>query len=137
MMYPLIVSDSVPLNSVPINPPVSLTSSQSTCSKPAQKYVPFQRGIASWYGSENKTSSTGKRLRHDVPEIAHKTLPIGTRVRVTSLKTKRTVLAVVVDRGPYVGGRIADLNYSAAKQLGLIKTGIDRVRLDVLDRSKI
>lgn len=104
-----------------------LTHKPSKSSRPV-----FQKGIASWYGNENRTGPTGKALRRGSPALAHKTLPIGTWVKVTSLKTNRTVIAIVEDRGPYVKGRIADLNYPAAKQLGIINHGIDRVRLEIV-----
>jgi len=91
-----------------------------------------QRGIASWYGKENYKSSTGKRLHHVKPALAHKTLPIGTFVKITNIKTNKTVVAVVEDRGPYVAGRIADLNIPAAKELGILKCGIANVKLEKL-----
>lgn len=92
----------------------------------------YQKGMASWYGSENKRSSVGKVLKHKTPGLAHKTLPIGTMVKITSLRTNRSVKAIVEDRGPYTKNRIADLNYPAAKQLGIIKDGITKVKLEVL-----
>ncbi len=92
-----------------------------------------QKGVASWYGTENKVSSTGKRLNHNVPALAHRTLPIGTWVKITDTKTNKTVIAVVEDRGPYVSGRIADLNKPAAKRLGIIKTGLTKVALQKLN----
>ncbi len=92
----------------------------------------YQKGMCSWYGKENKRSCVGKVLKHKAPALAHKTLPIGTVVRVTSLRTNRTVRAVVEDRGPYTKGRIADLNYPAAKELGILKDGITKVRLEIV-----
>lgn len=91
-----------------------------------------QRGVASWYGTENKISSTGKILKHNAPALAHKTLPIGTWVKITDTTTKKTVIAVVEDRGPYVNGRIVDLNKAAAKQLGILKCGITKVSVEKL-----
>lgn len=91
-----------------------------------------QKGMASWYGRENSISSTGKRLKHKTPGLAHKTLPIGTMVKVTSLRTNRTVTAIVEDRGPYKKNRIVDLNYPAAKQLGIVKDGVTKVKVEVV-----
>lgn len=91
------------------------------------KRTNIQKGMASWYGKENSVSSTGKKLKHKTPALAHKTLPIGTVVKVTSIRTNRTVKAVVEDRGPYKKGRIVDLNYPAAKELGILKDGITKV----------
>ena len=92
----------------------------------------YQKGMASWYGKENRKSSTGKILKHKTPALAHKTLPIGTYVKITSLRTNRTVMAVVEDRGPYKKNRIVDLNYPAAKQLGILKDGITNVQVEII-----
>jgi rare lipoprotein A len=91
-----------------------------------------QKGIASWYGKENKKSSTGKALHAKIPAVAHKHLPIGTKVKIVAVKTKKEVIAVVEDRGPYVKGRIVDLNYIAAKQLGILESGLAMVTLEKL-----
>lgn len=96
------------------------------------KGIVYQKGMASWYGRENKKSSTGKRLTHKTPALAHKTLPLGTVVKVTSVRTNRTVKAVVEDRGPYTKNRIVDLNYPAAKELGIIKDGITKVKVEIV-----
>lgn len=89
-----------------------------------------QTGMASWYDKENRISSTGKVLRHNSPALAHRTLPIGTWVKVTDTKTRKSVVAVVADRGPYIHGRIVDLNKPAAKKLGIIKTGVAKVSVE-------
>ena len=89
-----------------------------------------ENGVASWYGAENRVSATGKRLNHKVPALAHKTLPLGTMVKITNTKTKASVIAVVEDRGPYKKGRIADLNLPAAKKLGMVKSGLAKVTVE-------
>ena len=66
----------------------------------------FQQGTASWYGRENHISSTGKKINHNKPAVAHKTLPIGSKIKITSLKTKKSVIATVEDRGPFKRNRI-------------------------------
>ena len=86
-------------------------------------------GYASWYGLENKVSSTGKTIQHNTPAIAHKTLPIGTLVKITHLRTQKTINAVVEDRGPYKKHRIVDLNIAAAKKLGIVNEGIALVAI--------
>jgi len=91
-----------------------------------------ETGMASWYGSENTRSSTGKKLTNTTPAAAHRTLPIGTKVKVTSLKTKKSVIVLIEDRGPYTKKRIVDLNKIAAKQLGIIKQGITRVVIEIV-----
>ena len=86
-----------------------------------------QKGIASWYGTENRVSSTGKRIQHHKPALAHRTLPIGTMVKITNIRTNKSVIATVEDRGPYVYSRIVDVNKAAAKKLDMINSGTDRV----------
>lgn len=86
-----------------------------------------EKGVASWYGKENKISCTGKPLTNKVPALAHRKLPIGSKVRVIDIKTNKAIIAVVEDRGPYIKGRVVDLNYKAAKQLGIIERGIAMV----------
>jgi rare lipoprotein A len=90
----------------------------------------YQKGIASWYGTENRISATGKRIQHHKPALAHRTLPIGTMVKITNTKTHKSVIAVVEDRGPYVYSRIVDVNKAAAKKLGMINSGTAKVILE-------
>lgn len=89
-----------------------------------------EKGMASWYGPENSKSATGKPLHHKIPAAAHKTLPIGSMVKITSVKTKKSVIVVIEDRGPYVRGRVVDVNRAAAKKLGIIKDGITKVTVE-------
>jgi rare lipoprotein A len=92
-----------------------------------------ETGYASWYGSENKVSSKGKPIQHySYPALAHKTLPIGTKVLIVNQKNNRSVVAVVEDRGPYTKGRIADLNYIAAKNIGMLSDGVVKIKLERL-----
>ncbi|CCE02971.1 putative RlpA family protein (fragment) [Bradyrhizobium sp. STM 3809] len=63
---------------------------------------------------------------------AHRTLPFGTRLRVTRLDTGRSVLVRINDRGPYVDGRVVDLSYAAASLLDMVESGLADVRLDVV-----
>ena len=87
-------------------------------------------GVASWYGRENRISSTGKPLNPKLFAAAHRYLPIGSKVKVTSIRTKKSVVVTIEDRGPYAKSRIIDLNFLAAKQLGIIKCGITKVKLE-------
>jgi rare lipoprotein A len=65
---------------------------------------------------------------------AHRTLPMGTRVRVTNLRNGRTVIVRINDRGPYSRKRIIDLSYAAAKEIGMIEAGIVPCRVEVVGR---
>ena len=91
-------------------------------------------GMASWYGARHHGRSTASGQPFDMHQLsaAHRTLPLGTRVRVTNLENRRSVVVRVTDRGPFVPGRIVDLSYAAAKALDLVEQGIARVRLEVL-----
>lgn len=64
---------------------------------------------------------------------AHRTLPFGTKVRVTNLDNNRSVVVTINDRGPFVKNRIIDLSYGAARKLGFVKQGLARVRIQLLD----
>lgn len=91
-----------------------------------------QTGMASWYGKENKVTCTGKPTCKHIPAAAHKHLPIGSYVKITSLKTNKAVVAIVEDRGPYTRNRIIDLNIIAARQIGIQKRGVSLVKIEAL-----
>jgi rare lipoprotein A len=94
-----------------------------------------QTGKASFYADkfEGSPTASGEKYRHSKLTAAHKTLPFGTRVRVTNLSNNQTVDVVINDRGPYVDGRVIDLSKSAAEKLGFINQGLTDVKIDVLD----
>ena len=89
------------------------------------------RGIASFYTEDQQTASGEKFDTHDLT-AAHRTLPFGTRLRVTNVATGRSVTVRVNDRGPYIPGRVVDVSGSAANELGIVESGIAKVKLDVL-----
>jgi rare lipoprotein A len=90
------------------------------------------RGYASWYGESQMTAS-GERFDKHAMTAAHRTLPLGTRVRVTNTHNGRSVIVRINDRGPYGGhGRIIDLSEAAARVLDMIEAGVVPVELEVL-----
>ncbi len=95
-------------------------------------------GQASWYGKDFHNKETASGLDYDMHTFtaAHRTLPIGTIVKVTDQKRGKSVMVCVTDRGPYVRGRIIDLSYAAAKKLDLEKRGVCRVNLEVISDEK-
>jgi len=98
----------------------------------AETGMDVQEGEASYYADAlhgNKTAS-GVPYDKDAMTAAHRTLPFGTKVKVTYLKTGKSVEVVVNDRGPHVKGRIIDLSRAAARVLGLIEDGHGEVRLE-------
>ena len=99
---------------------------------PARK---FQVGRASWYGrlfQHKKTASGEPYDMHDFT-AAHRTLPLGSWVKVTNLKNDKSVMVRINDRGPVIKTRILDLSYGAAMILGMDGDGIAKVRLDLIE----
>jgi rare lipoprotein A len=88
-------------------------------------------GIASFYSEGTRTAS-GEKFNPQELTAAHPTLPFGTKLRVTNTHTGRSVTVRVNDRGPYVPGRVVDVSYSAAQELGMVGRGIAPVKLDVV-----
>jgi rare lipoprotein A len=97
-----------------------------------------ERGRISMYGHQfsGRTTASGERFDPAALTMAHRTLPFGTRVRVTNLENQRSVEVVVNDRGPFVSGRIADLSEAAARRLGMISDGVVEALLDVLQPAR-
>ena len=93
-----------------------------------------QRGRISMYGNEfaGRKTASGEPFDPAALTMAHRTLPFGTRVRVTNLENQRSVEVVVNDRGPFVAGRIADLSEAAARRIGMIADGVVEALLDIL-----
>jgi rare lipoprotein A len=94
-----------------------------------------ETGIASWYGPgfHGKPTASGETYDQNDLTAAHRTLPLGTRVRVTNLANDRRVTVRINDRGPFVGDRIIDLSRAAARELDMIGPGTARVRVEVLE----
>ncbi|MFO1110617.1 MAG: septal ring lytic transglycosylase RlpA family protein [Bradyrhizobium sp.] len=95
------------------------------------KFEGKSQGIASFYSEGGKTAS-GEKFDPNELTAAHPTLPFGTRLRVTNTHTGRSVTVRVNDRGPYVPGRVVDLSYSAAQEIGMVGRGVAPVKLDVV-----
>jgi rare lipoprotein A len=88
-------------------------------------------GLASFYVEGTRTAN-GERFDPHELTAAHRTLPFGTRLRVTSIATGRSVTVRVNDRGPFVPGRVLDVSYSAADRLGIVDRGVAKVKIDVI-----
>jgi rare lipoprotein A len=91
-------------------------------------------GLASWYGGFHHGLPTASGETFDMMQLtaAHRTLPLGTRLRVTNLENGRIVRVRVNDRGPYVDRRILDLSHGAAQALHMVERGVVPVRLEVI-----
>jgi rare lipoprotein A len=91
-------------------------------------------GEASYYAREahGKATASGEKFNMNAYTAAHKTLPFGTKVRVTNLTNNKSVVVRINDRGPFVAGRIIDLSYAAAKNIKMLDAGITDVELVVV-----
>ena len=116
-------------NAIPVAVKVQIAKTKSTKAEPK----PFQVGSASWYGKQfhGRTTASGEDFDMFEFTAAHRTLPLGTFVKVTNLKNGKWIVVRVNDRGPYVGNRIMDLSYSAARMLNF-RDGVERVRIDLI-----
>ncbi len=94
-----------------------------------------ETGLASWYGRESHGRKTTSGAMFDMfgMTAAHRTLPLGTRVRVTNLDTYQSVVVTVNDRGPFVKTRVIELSYGAAKELGFVEQGTATVKIESLE----
>jgi rare lipoprotein A len=119
----------------PLPAPVNVTPA-----KPARKVAvgPSVRitfnGMASWYGPgfHGNRTANGERYNQNAMTAAHRSLPFGTRVRVTNLRNGRSVIVRINDRGPFIRGRIIDLSVAAAKQINMFSSGVAPISLEVL-----
>lgn len=132
---------------VSVPPPPSLPESAPSTSTGTEANIPAPRpprpepqpvfeqtGLASWYGPpyHNRRASDGEIYNMNALTAAHRTLPLGSIVRVTNVKTDHSVVVRITDRGPFITGRIIDLSLAAAKAVDVWRPGIAMVRLEVL-----
>src|SRR4030065_920631 len=98
-----------------------------------------ERGIASWYGEDfhGRPTSSGEIYNMYDLTAAHKLMPLGTVAKITNLENDRSVVVKINDRGPFVEGRIIDLSYSAAREIGMAEKGLSRVEIKVLKWGEI
>jgi rare lipoprotein A len=101
------------------------------------KVTATHHGKASWYEIKcngGTQTASGIPLKNHAMTAAHKTLPMGTKVRVTNTHNGKSVILKITDRGPYIKGRIIDVTKGAAKKLGFINTGVVRCKVEVLEK---
>lgn len=94
----------------------------------------IKSGLASWYGKvwQGHTTASGRPFDMNELTAAHRTLPFGTKVKVTDLRNKRSVIVTITDRGPVPEDRVIDLSLGAAKQLRMVGKGVTPVRLELM-----
>jgi rare lipoprotein A len=117
--------EAVAAKKKPVPPASSKPAAETTDAKDASY------GLASYYWQGTKTAS-GEKFNTRELTAAHRTLPFGTRVRVTDLATGRAVTVRINDRGPFVAGRIVDVSQAAAESLGMVDRGVAKIKLDVV-----
>lgn len=117
----------------PARPPAGLSSATGASAKPQIRQNPL-KGIASWYGQvrNGHWTASGERFDMFAMTAAHNTLPFGTLVRVVDTRTGKSVDVRINDRGVLPTDRVIDLSYEAARYLGILRTGVDNVKLEVL-----
>lgn len=100
--------------------------------------TPYQVGRASWYGKAfaGRSTASGEPFDMFLFTAAHRTLPMGTQVKVTNLANGRSLIVRINDRGPMIAGRVIDLSYAAARVLLLSEPGIGKVRLDLVPAAR-
>lgn len=92
----------------------------------------LETGVASWYAPSGHRSANGEEYDGNGMTAAHRTLPLGTMLRVTNLSTNQSVVVRITDRGPFVRGRSLDLSIAAAKASGVYRMGVARVTMEIL-----
>lgn len=102
--------------------------------EPADEGTAIGTGHASYYGDEfaGQQTANGETFNPSALTAAHKTLPFGSKVKVTNTANGKSVVVRVNDRGPYVAGRLIDLSHGAAKKIGMVGSGTANVRLELL-----
>jgi len=115
-------------------PPKTSSREIPVTKNPKLSYKQTWTGVASWYGEDFHGKLTANGETYDMHDLtaAHKTLPLGTVLRVTNLDNGKSVKVRINDRGPYIEGRMIDLSFAAAKKLGFSHLGTARVKLQVI-----
>ncbi len=126
----------LPWNSETAFPPASVVPPvKQTMRTPTTKTL--QQGLASWYGRDfsGKKTAGGDSFNEAKLTAAHKTFPLGSRVKVTNLWNGKTVEVEITDRGPFVDGRVIDVSEAAAKKIGIIVSGTAPVQVELLSEN--
>lgn len=125
---PVVLPNPAPVQSV-VPAPAPPSTSTSTPS-----YVPYEKGQATWYGAalHGNFTASGERFDMNALTAAHKTLPFGTKVKVTNLNNKSSIVVRITDRGPFAPGRVIDLSQAAAEKIDMLSAGVVPVQLEIL-----
>lgn len=115
---------------------VTRAQPQVVAGRASSSMRPLKSGVASWYGPgfHGRRTANGERFNQNDLTAAHRSLPFGTRVRVTNLRNGQSVVVRINDRGPFAHGRVIDLSAQAARLIGVHNTGVAPVALDILSQ---
>jgi rare lipoprotein A len=125
----------VPASPEPSRKTTFVSSRANVTKRQAAETTEAASGLASFYGTgqgHGPKTANGEKFNGRELTAAHRTLPFGTRVRVTNVSTGRSVTVRVNDRGPFVPGRVIDVSQAAAEELGMVGRGVTKVKLDVV-----
>ncbi len=111
------------------------SSPRGPIAEPEGKPILVETGMASWYGPSGHRTADGSAYDGTGMTAAHKTLPLGTLARVTNLVNGESVTVRITDRGPFAHGRVLDLSESAAKQIGLYRMGVAKVKIEAFSNA--
>jgi rare lipoprotein A len=130
-----LLGDAKPLTAVQGKPVAIARRAEPTLDGGDYQVRKTLNGWASWYGPgfDGNQTASGERFNQNALTAAHKSLPFGTKLRVTNLDTGRSVIVRINDRGPYAGDRILDLSAGAAEQIGLADSGVAQVKAEILE----
>ena len=127
---------SVPARTVSVEAPAAPAALRAVATDTDESGAFFQDGMASYYGRElaGRRTASGERFNPNDLTAAHRTLPLGTRIRVTNPANGDAVVVRVNDRGPFHGNRVLDLSHQAARVIGIAQRGTGRILIEVLGR---
>ena len=114
------------------NPKIRTPNTPEETSRPENDSARTFSGKASFYSYQRGKTASGSSFDRKLPTAAHRSLPFGTRVRVTNLANDKSVVVIINDRGPQVRGRVLDLSLAAARTLGITDRGVADVRGEIL-----
>ncbi|HYW18209.1 MAG TPA: septal ring lytic transglycosylase RlpA family protein [Nodularia sp. (in: cyanobacteria)] len=131
-----LIGDASPINEITDLPESARISLPPQAEKIAGKIRLSFRGLASFYGRgfAGRPTATGERFNPEAMTAAHRSLPFGTRVRVTNTRNGRSVVVRINDRGPFIRSRVIDVSTAAARAIGMINSGVAQVKIEVLGR---
>jgi rare lipoprotein A (peptidoglycan hydrolase) len=120
---------------IPVSPAIPVPAMPSPVAPQVRDVIYRETGVASWYGRDlqGRTTASGEIFDQNGISAAHRTLPLGTVLSVTNLDNFKSIKVRINDRGPFVKGRVLELSYGAAKELGFALQGTARVKIESLE----